>query len=430
MTADLVYVVAGGSLLLAVVLPELLSRWAVSAPMVLVALGMAVGLTPLPDDLPLDPQANRAAVEHVTELVVIVALMGVGLALDRPLDLRSRASWRRWSTTWRLLAVGMPVTIAATALLGWATGLAPGVALLLGAALAPTDPVLASDVEVAGPQTGDHEVDETDELRFTLTSEAGLNDGLAFPFVYAAILLATEGAVRHWGLEWVSFYLVGKVVIGVAAGIAVGRLLAYVAFRSRSRSLRVAERGESLLALAALVASYGVGEVAHGYGFLSVFACAMTFRSAERSHDYHAAMHEVVERLERLLTLFVLLVLGIALTRGLLDALDWRGVVIGLALVLVIRPAAGLLALVPGTPRTGGRLTRPQQWAVAFFGVRGVGSLYYLAYAAGEAPQLGQDWLWSTVPFTVVVSVLLHGVLSTPVLLRIQPDHEARAGGR
>ncbi len=151
MTADLVYVVAGASLLLAIVLPDLLDRWAVSAPMVLVGVGMLIGLTPLPDGLPLDPQVNRAAIEHVTELVVIVALMGVGLALDRPLELRSMESWRRWAPTWRLLAIGMPITIAVMAVLGWAAGLAPAAALLLGAALAPTDPVLASDVQVAGP---------------------------------------------------------------------------------------------------------------------------------------------------------------------------------------------------------------------------------------------------------------------------------------
>ncbi|HRK48456.1 MAG TPA: sodium:proton antiporter, partial [Nocardioides sp.] len=112
------------SLLLAIVLPDLLDRWAISAPMVLVGVGMVLGLTSLPDDLPLDPQANRVAIEHVTELVVIVALMGVGLAIDRPLDLRRRSSWRRWAPTWRLLAVAMPLTIAATALLGWAAGLA------------------------------------------------------------------------------------------------------------------------------------------------------------------------------------------------------------------------------------------------------------------------------------------------------------------
>jgi NhaP-type Na+/H+ or K+/H+ antiporter len=419
-TADLVYVVAGGSLLLAIVLPALLDRWAISAPMVLVAVGLALGFTPLPDGLPLDPQENRAAIEHVTELAVLVALMGVGLALDRPLEIRNRASWRRWGSTWRLLGITMPLCIAAVALLGWGAGLAPAVALLLGAVLAPTDPVLASDVQVAGPQTGDHEVDESDELRFTLTSEAGLNDGLAFPFVYAAILLATQGAVQHWALEWVGYYLIGKIVLGVLAGVVVGRVLAYVAFRSASPSLRVAERGESLLALAALISAYGVGEVVGGYGFLAVFVCAMTFRSAERSHDYHAAMHEVTERLERLLTLFVLLVLGIGLSRGLLAGLDWRGVAIGLALIFVIRPAAGLVALSPGA-RTS-PLTGPQRWAAAFFGVRGVGSIYYLAYAAGEVDEFGADWLWATVGFTIVASVLVHGALASPIMRRVDPE--------
>ncbi|CUR55556.1 Sodium/proton antiporter, CPA1 family [metagenome] len=427
MTADLVYLVAGGSLLLAIVLPDLLHRWAISAPIVLIGVGMAIGLTPLPDGLPLDPQDNRAVIEHVTELVVLVALMGVGLAIDRPLDLRRLSSWRRWARTWRLLAIAMPVCIVAVALLGGALGLAAPVALLLGAVLAPTDPVLASDVQVAGPQTGDQtgdqagdqaddlEIDEKDEVRFTLTSEAGLNDGLTFPFVYAAILLATQGAVSHWWLEWIGWYVVGKVLLGVAAGVLIGRVLALVAFRSSSRSLRVAERGESLLALAALVAAYGVGQVAGGYGFLSVFTCAMTFRSAERAHDYHVAMHEVAERLERLLTLFVLLVLGIALTRGLLGALDWRGASIGLALLLVIRPAAGLLALLPGSTDNA---SRGELVTMAFFGVRGIGSLYYLAYAAGHAPELGSDWMWSTVSFTIVASVLLHGVLATPAMAR------------
>jgi NhaP-type Na+/H+ or K+/H+ antiporter len=421
-TADLTYLLAGACLLLAVLLPQLLRRWAVSAPMVLVGVGMLVGLTPLPDGLPLDPQVNRAIIEHVTELTVLVALMGVGLALDRPLALLKRPSWGGWSPTWRLLAIAMPVCIGSVALIGWwAVGLAPAAALLLGAVLAPTDPVLASDVQVAGPSgigEDDLEVDETDEVRFALTSEAGLNDGLAFPFVYAAILLATQGAVSGWALEWVGYYLVAKVLIGVLAGLAVGWLLGKLAFRSRHEALRMAETGDSLLAVAALVMSYGVGEVAGGYGFLSVFVCAMTFRSAERSHDYHEAMHQVVERLERLLTLFILLVLGIALTRGLLTQLDWAGVLVGLALILVIRPLAGVVALAPRARSADepGGLDRKEMWATAFFGVRGVGSLYYLAYASGESDVLAADWLWSTVAFTIVASVLLHGVLATPVM--------------
>ncbi len=119
MRADFVYLVAGAALLLAVLLPPLLHRWAVSAPLVLVGVGMVLGLTPLPDGLPLNPIENRVVVEHVTELAVIVALMGVGLALDRPLDLRRRAHWRSWSPTWRLLGVAMPLGILGVALLGW-----------------------------------------------------------------------------------------------------------------------------------------------------------------------------------------------------------------------------------------------------------------------------------------------------------------------
>lgn len=420
-TADLVYLVAGGSLLLAIVLPALLDRWAVSAPMVLVAVGIVVGLTPLPDGLPLDPSSNRGVIEHVTEIVVIVALMGVGLALDRPLNLLRWSSWRTWGTTWRVLGIAMPLCIAAVALLGVTIGLSLGAALLLGAALAPTDPVLASDVQVAGPQTGGHEVDEPDEVRFTLTSEAGLNDALAFPFVYLAIFVASAQTGAGDWLHWLGWYVIGKVAIGIAAGYAVGWVLAKVAFRSASRSLRVAERGEALTSLAALVTAYGLTEIVGGYGFLGVFACAMTFRSAERSHDYHAAMHEVTERLERLLTLLLLLILGIALSRGLLEALDWRGVLIGLALLLVIRPLAGAASLIGSTSS----LTHPQRWAVAFFGVRGIGSVYYLAYAAGEVPSLGSDWMWSTVAFTITASVFLHGTLATPIMRRVEPADRA-----
>lgn len=421
MDADLLYLVVGLSLLLAIVAPVWLDRWAISAPMVLVGVGLALGLSPLADSVSLDPQDHPALVEHATELVVIVALMGVGLALDRPLRLRDRSSWRSWSGTWRMLAIAMPLTIAGVAGLGVALGLGLAAALLLGAALSPTDPVLASDVQVAGPQTGDDEtgdggeVDEPDELRFTLTSEAGLNDALAFPFVYAAVLLATDDL--HL-VTWASWYVVGKVAIGLLVGLLVGRVLARLAFRARSHSLRVAERGETLTALAVLVTAYGLAEVAQGYGFLAVFVSAMTFRSSERHHEYHAAMHEVTERLERLLTLLLLLVLGAALSRGLLEHLDWRGVVLGLALILIVRPAAGVVALLG----SGCRLDAKQRLAVAFFGVRGIGSVYYLAYAVGEAPQLGSDWLWSTVAFTIVASVVVHGVLATPVMRRIGAD--------
>jgi NhaP-type Na+/H+ or K+/H+ antiporter len=430
-TADLVFLIIGVALLMAVILPNTLSKHAVSAPMVLLVVGLLVGLLPFPEGASASPMANRELTEHLTELTVIVALMGVGLALDRPLDLRSWASWRRWGTTWRLLGVAMPLCIAGVALLGWwVMGLAPAAAVLLGAVLAPTDPVLASDVQVAGPNTSEEvveRIDEEHEVRFALTSEAGLNDGLAFPFVYFAISMATLGglgAIGEWGWTWFAWELVGKVVVGVALGVVVGWVLGQLAFRAPQPSLRLAEIGEPLLALAAVLLSYGVAEVCGGYGFLAVFACAMTLRTVERGHDYHAHMHESIERLERLLTLVVLLLLGVALTDGLLEMLTWQGALVGAALVLVVRPLAGLLALRPGTggDRMGdASLTRAEQNATAFFGVRGVGALYYMAYATGEA-ELGAatEQLWATVAFAIALSVLVHGVTATPVMRRLE----------
>ena len=188
------------------------------------------------------------------------------------------------------------------------------------------------DVET---QEGGGRGDERHEVRFALTSEAGLNDGLAFPFVYAAIYLATKGAPSSWIVQWLAWDLVGKVVLGFLVGALVGWLLAKLAFRARRESLRLAERGEPLLALAALAISFGAAELVGAYGFIAVFCCGMAIRNAERSHDYNKEMHGVVERLERLLTLLVLLCLGMAMSRGLLDALDWRGVLAGVALIVL-----------------------------------------------------------------------------------------------
>lgn len=435
MSSDVVYLLAGGSLLLAVVLPYALRSAALSAPVVLLGVGALIGLLDVPEAVRLTPVDDRAVIEHLTEFTVIVALMGVGLALDRPLSLRSWKSWRRWGTTWRLLILAMPLSIGTVALLGWWTlGLAPASALLLGAVLAPTDPVLASDVQVAGPTTDEvdeAEIDEWDEVRFALTSEAGLNDGLSFPFVNAAILLAGPASLADWGVRWVAWDLFGRVAVGVVLGIFVGWMLAKAAFRSKRSSLRVTETGDPLLALAAVLLSYGVAEVAGGYGFLAVFACAMTIRSAERNHDYHALMHQVIERLERLLTLVILLLLGIALTGGLLNSLSWPGAALGVLLLLVIRPVTGWVALrLGGRPRerVGDRHLGPQErWATAFFGVRGIGSLYYLAYATGHGNFSDAAALWSTVAFVITLSVVVHGVSATPVMRWLDERREQAA---
>ena len=241
--------------------------------------------------------------------------------------------------------------------------------------------------------------------------------------MYAAILLATEGAVSGWALEWVGWYLVGKVVLGVLAGIVVGRVLAYAAFHSRSRSLRLAERGR----VADGAGGPGVGVRRRGgRRRLRVprgLRVRDDLRSAERSHDYHAAMHEVTERLERLLTLFVLLVLGIALTRGLLGSLDWK------AWRSPSRswswsarspaPSGCTVASEPGERRAGGVLR----------GARGRLDLH-LAYAGGEATELASDWLWSTVSFTIVLSVFVHGALAAPVMRRVGASSARTTLGR
>ena len=435
MTGAAVYFILGLSLLLATLLPHLTRRVALSPPIVLVGVGLAIGLLPLADEVSLQPEDNRELITHVAEFTVLVSLMGVGLAIDRILDVRSWRSWRTWAPVWRMLLVAMPLTILGTMLLGWwVAGLAPAVALLLGAVLAPTDPVLASDVQVGEPLTDDvaeaeaeDGVEEDDDIRFSLTAEAGLNDGLAFPFVHLALLLLAGGFGLAEAGTWLGWYVIGKLAVGVAVGLGAGWLLGRQAFHARKEELRLADAGEPLLAVAALLASYGAAELVGGYGFLAVFVCAIRLRASDKGNAYHRAMHGVVERLERLMTLLILLVLGMAMTRGLLEHLDWRGVAVALALVLVVRPLAGwvALAVLPRDERADGGLDRGEMAAVAFFGVRGVGSVFYLGYAVTHEHVPDEPWLWSTVAFTIIVSVILHGVTATPAMARLDARRRA-----
>lgn len=432
MAVDLTWIVFGFALLLAVFLPTAVRRIPLSTPMVLLAVGALVGLAPTPTGFSFAPQKHEMFVLHATEATVLVALMGVGLALDRPLRANSLTSWRAWTPTWRLLGVAMPICIALVALLGWGMGTAGPTALLLGAALAPTDPVLASDVQVEGPQseemTQDEEIDESDEVRFALTSEAGLNDGLAFPFVYAAILWASEGSPSHWALMWLGWELVGKIVCGVGVGFALGWLLGKLFFRLPAKRYRLADAGEPLAALAAIMCSYGLAELVGGYGFLAVFVTALTLRHYERGHSYHGEMHAFIERLEQILTLVMLLLIGAASVNGLLSHLDWRSVVIALALILAIRPGAAWLSLLGRRDETAKAvgLTSGERFITSFYGVRGIGSAFYLAYATGHTHFPGSDWLWSTVAFTIIVSVVVHGASVTPAMTwleRHRSDH-------
>lgn len=180
---ELTLLLAGLALLGAAWLPHLVKRNPLTLPILYVTLGALVYTLPLPLP-PASPIRFSLVTERLTELTVIVALVSVGLRID------TRFGWRRWALTWRLLAVSMPLTILAGWWLGQAwLGYGMATALLLGAVLAPTDPVLAGDVQVRPPGQGGE-----DPVRFALTSEAGFNDGLAFPFVWAAVALALASA--------------------------------------------------------------------------------------------------------------------------------------------------------------------------------------------------------------------------------------------
>ncbi|MGW0252037.1 cation:proton antiporter [Nocardia goodfellowii] len=408
-----VYLAAGIALLLAATLPRLFKDRAITAPMLMLGVGAIVGLVIGPTGLQtVSPVSHPAVIEHLAELCVIVALMGVGLAIDRPLD------WRTWGSTWRLLLITMPLCIAAVAVFGWwAAALTPAAAALLAAALAPTDPVLASDVQVEGPTPGGAgSTEEDDEVRFALTSEAGFNDALAFPFVYLAIFLATESSVRSWFAGWVAWELLGKIVVGVLIGGILGDLLGRGLFRFPIKDARLADRGEPMAVLAAVFAVYGLTELAGGYGFLAVFACAIAIRRIERDSGYHEQMHSLVEQLEHVLTLVVLLLLGAALTTGLLDALSWPGVALGVLLVFVFRPVAAWLSL-----QRCHEMDRKERAVTAFFGVRGIGSIYYVSYGLTQL-DLGReaDVIWAIAAFTIVLSVIVHGASAGWVMKHLE----------
>ena len=407
------FAVCGITALLAAILPGALHRVPVSVPMVFLTAGI-VAFAAFDGLFDPNPFEHGAVTMHLTEVCVIVALMGAGLALDRPVG------WRRWATTWRLLAITMPLSIVVVAWVGWAAlGLAPAAAVLLAAAVAPTDPVLASDVQVGEPT--DEEGNE-DDVRFSLTSEAGLNDGLAFPFTYAAIAMATVGAdPRGWFGKWLAVDLLYRISVGVLAGLAIGWVLGQLVFRPRRKHLRLSERTDGFVALAATFLAYGAAEVVEGYGFVAVFVCAVSMRAAERSHGYHVVLHDFIDQIERLLTVVVLLLLGGAIGRGLLDPLTVADVAVAVIAVFVVRPVFGWLGLV------GAARTRRERAAIAFFGVRGIGSIYYLAYGLEKVPPFpNAERLWALVGLVVTLSVFVHGVCAKPTMSHVDAKREER----
>ena len=384
---------------------------AFSASLIYLVLGCgAAVVVDLSDVGWLEPVEDASLLEHLTEIAVIIALFSAGLKLDRPL------TWRAWGSTARLLLIAMPVTIGLVALLGsQLLGLSAAAALLLGACLAPTDPVLAGDIGVGPP--GD---EDEHEPNFALTSEAGLNDGLAFPFVLAALFMAGASG-SGWVGEWLAADVVYAIAGGTAIGAAVGMSAAWSVKRLRDREL-LAPALDGYHAIATVLVIYGLAEVAGTYGFLAAFAGGIAFRRYEHDHDVNASVHEGAELTEKLLELAVILLLGSLLTLSGLGLPGWEGWLLAALVIVAVRPLACLVAL------AGSQLERPSEKTfVAWFGVRGVGSLFYVAtavntglLAAGE-----RDLLVWTVIACVLLSIVVHGISAGPSkrrMFRPQPS--------
>lgn len=354
---------------------------------------------------PLDPlDGDAVLIEHLSEFAVIVALFSAGLRLDRALG------WRTWRSTTLLIAIVMPLTIAGVAMFATtAMGLSLGAAVILAAVLAPTDPVLASDVQVGPPGEA-----EEPEPHFALTSEAGLNDGLAFPFVFLGVFIAAEGGTG-WLVEWALADVAYAVTLGLGIGAASGWLLAAAASRLRRRGWLLAEF-DGWLAIAAVLAVYGLTELAGAYGFLAAFAGGLAFRRHERHAEHHDRIHAGASVVEKLSELALVLLLGSTVTVAGLQEPGLTGWLLAPFLILVIRPASVAL----GFARSP--LTLHERGFISWFGIRGIGSFYYAAVAinAGVLTDSEASIVYWTMIVCAGISIVVHGITSTPLTRRLR----------
>lgn len=417
------FIVAGALLIGMALAGSALKRAPLTASMFYLGAGAALGPWGA-GLLHIDAVEDASVLERLTEIAVIISLFTAGLKLRLP------GSDQRWRAPILLAAFAMVLTIGGIAAFAMAAfGLSVGAAVLLGALLAPTDPVLASDVQVS------HEHD-AEPVRFSLTGEAGLNDGSAFPFVILGLGLMGTHGIGAYGWRWFTLDLVWAVVaglgVGTLCGAGIGKLVLYL-----RRVHREAVGLDEFLALGLIALSYGIALLVHAYGFLAVFAAGLSVRRIERQHSEVAAPADVEhagtaeeqatdpstapaymaravlgfnEQLERLGELAVVLVIGAMLAD--IEVVG-PGLWVALSLFVVIRPAAALLTLfrVP--------LSRPQRASIAWFGVRGVGSIYYLAYALSHGVPAPAGRMLADVTLVVVAgSIVLHGISVTPLMQR------------
>lgn len=430
--------VIGGLLLLMALAHPVVKRLPVTTSIIYLLIGIALGPW-WQDVIRVDPILHAPWLHRAAEVSVIVSLFTVGMKLRLPvLDRRLRPAM--------CLAFGsMVITVGLVAAAGfWLLHLPLGAAVLLGGVLAPTDPVLASDVQTRDPR-------DTDKLRLTLTVEGGLNDGTAFPFVMLGLGLLGlhdlgENGWRWWLIDG-AWAVVGGLGIGAAIGYAVGRFLNWLHLRRRTTETL----GEYLV-LGLIGVSYGVAVLAHAYGFLAVFATGVALRSVERAPDnqnaataapvpgaaaeglpinvastnahrapayFAGALLAINEQLERILEVALVLVLGAVL---MVAGLSLNALWFGLLLFFVIRPVAALPLLAIA------RFTRFEFGAISWFGIRGIGSIYYLMYAIDKGLPVEIAGPFASLTLTIIaLSIMMHGVSVTPLLNQHARLKQARA---
>jgi NhaP-type Na+/H+ or K+/H+ antiporter len=416
------FALVGAILLVMGVASTVLKRVPVTSAMLYLAVGLLLGPTGL-DAFRFNPLQEAPLLEVLTEVAVLISLFSAGVKMPVPF------AFAAWRAPLLLATLSMAVTVGLVAAFAfYVLGLPLGAGILLGAIVAPTDPVLATDVQSRHP--GDR-----DRLRFTLTSEAGMNDGTAFPFVMLGLGLLGlhglgEGGVR-WVLVDVFWGMAGGIGIGVVAGVALARLGWWLRGAPQKHHLLDDFLGLGLIALV-----YGVSVQLHALGFLAVFFAAVALRQTEMKlaglavpAAQAAAPLEgdapvepppespptvsegslvFKEHLERLSELMLVLLLGGSLY---LDSWSWPAVGLALFLFAVARPLSVFVGLL------GTRTPRRMLGMTGWFGVRGIGSLYYLMYAIQHGlPEALALQLMQLTLIVVALSILLHGLSVKPMM--------------
>ncbi|WP_187695213.1 cation:proton antiporter [Chryseobacterium sp.] len=393
---------AGVITLLAALIPNVFRKTHLTPPIVYLVVGALIAFTGR-EYTDFDVMQHSDIIRRLSEFVVIVALTNAGLKIREPF------SWKSWKYAFRLLVITMPLTIIGAAYAGWwFMGLAPAAAVLFGALISPTDPVLAADLQTSRPSKKD-----LSPIRLGLTSEAGLNDGLAFPFTYFAIFMAAQGLdYTQWISEWFYIEVLYKIVAGTLIGGITGWLL-YILIFTMTSDNHHSHISRGILSLAVTLIPYGITELMGGYGFIAVFVAACVFSYREEKVKHMDNLHDFTEEIERIFVALLFVVIGIYVYATFENLLVWKTIVTALAVLLFIRPLAGWIAL------RGTDLSAFQKFVLSFYGIRGVGSIFYLMYAFGQADFPNSTELIQVTTVVIVLSVLIHGLSAAAIQKRL-----------